>query len=260
MKFPTSTSLTAAQPWFTTHENPKSDPRLSSNALDGDSYINREDKGWRINVRTESEGNVRMDIFSVPKTELNKKISDDKNTRKSRHYMHSKSDWKNVEMTAYVMGDFRSFACCIRGADTMTENNSNVYKAYVFQQDRKILFVKEPLEQLHERGEELDSEGVIGEAEQIGEILPDKWFGIKLVIYNSQEEKVKLELRVDRSPKGWDALDNKLGQNEEEWKLVKEVIDTKEPITWGGPIASFRWFRSDWVWFKSASVREIEIT
>lgn len=41
MKYPTSTSLTAAQPWFTTHENPKNDPRLSSNALDGDSYIIR---------------------------------------------------------------------------------------------------------------------------------------------------------------------------------------------------------------------------
>lgn len=174
-------------------------------------------------------------------------------------YMQSPNDWKDVEITGYVKlnsGDNDNFVWYARGARHTGYGSPPgcegvAYKGDLFF-DGSTRFSKE---QWHSGGY------VFGEfGENIGPIK-GKWVGLKVIMYNIvQDDKsaVKLELWVDK-------------KNNNDWIRAAEKIDKggwgntgtecggkpDQIITWGGPIASFRWDGATDVDMKKFSVREI---
>jgi len=173
--------------------------------------------------------------------------------------MQSPNDWKDVEITGYVKlnsGNNDNFVWYARGARHTGYGSPQgcegvAYKGDLFY-DGSTRFSKE---QWHTGGY------VFGEfGKNIGPIK-DKWVGLKVIMYNIvQDDKtmVKLELWVDKN-------------NNNDWTKAAEKTDKGdwgntggecggEPdqiITWGGPIASFRWDGATDVDIKKFSVREI---
>ena len=48
------------------------------------------------------------------------------------------------------------------------------------------------------------------------------------------------------------------GGSEDSWKLINSTEDNdQQKVLRGGPVVSFSWKNSNWVWFRWASVREI---
>jgi hypothetical protein len=176
-------------------------------------------------------------------------------------YMQSPTDWKDVEITGYVKlnnGNNDNFVWYARGARHTGYGSPPgcegvAYKGDLYY-DGSTRWSKE---QWHSGGY------VFGEfGKNIGPIK-GKWVGLKVIMYNIVEDdktKVKLELWVDKN-------------NNNDWIKAAEKIDkggwgntggecggeTDQIITWGGPIASFRWDGATDVDIKKFSVREIAL-
>ena len=174
-------------------------------------------------------------------------------------YMQSANDWKNVEITGYVKlisGSNDNFVWYARGARHTGYGAPQgcegvAYKGGLFY-DGSTRWEKE---QWHTGGYVF---GQLGK--NIGSIN-GKWVGLKVIMYNiiqNDKTAVKLELWVDKD-------------NNNKWIKATERIDKGgwgnngrecggEPdqiITWGGPIAAFRWDGATDVDIKDFSVREI---
>jgi len=174
-------------------------------------------------------------------------------------YMQSPNDWKNVEITGYVKlisGSNDNFVWYARGGRHTGYGAPQgcegvAYKGGLFY-DGSTRWEKE---QWHTGGYVF---GQLGK--NIGSIN-GKWVGLKVIMYNiiqNDKTAVKLELWVDKD-------------NNNKWIKATERIDKGgwgnngrecggEPdqiITWGGPIAAFRWDGATDVDIKDFSVREI---
>ena len=174
-------------------------------------------------------------------------------------YMQSPNDWKNVEITGYVKlnsGSNDNFVWYARGGRHTGYGAPQgcegvAYKGGLFY-DGSTRWEKE---QWHTGGYVF---GQLGK--NIGSIN-GKWVGLKVIMYNilqNDKAAVKLELWVDKD-------------NNNKWIKATERIDKGgwgnngrecggEPdqiITWGGPIAAFRWDGATDVDIKDFSVREI---
>jgi len=174
-------------------------------------------------------------------------------------YMQSANDWKNVEITGYVKlisGSNDNFVWYARGGRHTGYGAPQgcegvAYKGGLFY-DGSTRWEKE---QWHTGGYVF---GQLGK--NIGSIN-GKWVGLKVIMYNiiqNDKTAVKLELWVDKD-------------NNNKWIKATERIDKGgwgnngrecggEPdqiITWGGPIAAFRWDGATDVDIKDFSVREI---
>ncbi|HEX2305946.1 MAG TPA: hypothetical protein VHH33_06630, partial [Nitrososphaeraceae archaeon] len=174
-------------------------------------------------------------------------------------YMQSPNDWRDVEITGYVKlnsGNNDNFVWYARGGRHTGYGSPHgcegvAYKGGLFY-DGSTRWEKE---QWHTGGY------VFGEfGKNIGPIN-GKWVGLKVIMYNTvQNDKtaVKLELWVDN-------------KNNNNWIKAAEKIDTggwgntgsecggkpDQIITWGGPIAAYRWDGATDVDIKKFSVREI---
>jgi F5/8 type C domain len=181
-----------------------------------------------------------------------------------RGYMQSPNDWRDVELTGYVKVNEgqsdENFAWYARGgrhtgsgAPEGCEGSS--IKDDLFY-DGRVRFAKE---QWHVSYVFTDHKRPISSIE-------DRWVGFKGIMYNIEqngETAVKMEIWVDN---------NEDGNQDGPWVKVDENIDSGgwgdngeecggEPdqiITWGGPIATFRWDGASDVDIKNFSVREIE--
>jgi hypothetical protein len=174
-------------------------------------------------------------------------------------YMQSPNDWKDVEITGYVKlnsGDNDNFVWYARGGRHTGYGSPPgcegvAYKGDLFF-DGSTRFSKE---QWHSGGYAFGEFG-----KNIGPIQ-GKWVGLKVIMYNIvQDDKtaVKLELWVDE-------------KNNNDWIKAAERVDNggwgntgsecggkpDQIITWGGPIATFRWDGATDVDIKKFSVREI---
>ena len=174
-------------------------------------------------------------------------------------YMQSPNDWKNVEITGYVKlnsGNNDNFVWYARGGRHTGFGSPEgcegvAYKGGLFYSGA----TRWEKEQYHSGGY------VFGEfGKNIGPIK-GKWVGFKVIMYNVvQDHKtvVKLELWVDKN-------------NNNNWIKAAEKTDeggwgnsgrecggkADQIITWGGPIAAFRWDGATNVDIKKFSVREI---
>jgi hypothetical protein len=181
-----------------------------------------------------------------------------------RGYMQSPNDWRDVELTGYVKvnsGDSdENFAWYARGGRHTGSGNPEGCEGSSIKDDLfydgRVRFAKE---QWHVSYVFTDHKRPISSIE-------DRWVGFKGIMYNMEqngETVVKMEIWVDN---------NEDGKQDGPWVKVDENIDSGgwgdngeecggEPdqiITWGGPIATFRWDGASDVDIKNFSVREIQ--
>jgi hypothetical protein len=180
-------------------------------------------------------------------------------------YMQSPNDWRDVEMTGYVKvnnGDSaENFAFYARGGRHTGDGNPEGCEGSAYKgdlgYDGRVRFAKE---QWHVSYVFTDHKRAMSSIE-------DKWVGLKSIMYNMEqngETVVKMEIWLDK---------NEDGKQDGPWVKVDENIDDGgwgssgrecggEPdqiITWGGPVATFRWDGATDVDIKNFSVREIRV-
>lgn len=235
--------------WYL-NSNPTADSRFSPQTT----MTKNSDGSFKI-----KSTKVRMSVFTSSGFHPEEIKTLDHNKISLAGYMQSSNDWKDVEVTGYVKlnsGSSDNFAWYARGARHTGYGppagcEGVGYKGDLFF-DGSTRFSKE---QWHSGGY------VFGEfGKNIGPIQ-GKWVGLKVIMYNivqMDKTAVKLELWVDE-------------KNNNNWIKAAERVDNGgwgntgsecggEPdqiITWGGPIASFRWDGATDVDIKKFSVREI---
>ena len=254
--------------WFMNMDDPKHDLRTDPQTT----LTKNDDTEHGINIWKIQNTEVRYEVFTssgynpqlittLNQTELAKK-----------GFMQSPNDWKNVEMTGYFK--INSFTKSEKNGAAHIElvarggkntDNKNLIKGLSEQcesttyhsntyETRRVKFEKD-LE--HTQGYTTkDKEKTNAVQKQ----LLGRWIGIKAVFYNLPDNNsVKLEQYID------DKSDNN-------WHKVLSYTDDghwgggtpncggldTQVITWGGPIAIFRWDNIDDMDIKDFSIREIQ--
>jgi hypothetical protein len=206
---------------------------------------------------------VRYGVFTSDGYEPDE-VELDHGTLAQRGYMQSPKDWKNVELTGYVKVNSgqsgENFAWYARGGRHTGSGSpegceGSAYKPDLYY-DGRVRFSKE---QWHVSYDVTDHKRPMGSIE-------DRWVGFKGIMWNMEqngETVVKMEIWVDK---------NEDGRQDGPWVKVDENIDSggwgsegeecggesDQIITWGGPIATFRWDGARDVDIKNFSVREIQ--
>jgi hypothetical protein len=212
------------------------------------------DGSWKIR-----SDQVRMSVKTSSGYTLTSSSTQDRMTLAERGYMQSPNDWKNVEITGFVKvnsgvadSDLTWYARGGRHNDSSPCEGS-AYKGSI-RHDGSVRFQKESWHVSYEQAPWASATSNIG----------GRWVGFKVIIRNTT---------ADGNPavhmEGW------LNDNADKvtWKKVYSYDDTGSwggdsgtcggdddmmPLTWGGPLATFRWDDSPDVDFKWLSVREIE--
>jgi hypothetical protein len=208
-------------------------------------------------------GQVRYGVFTSSGYQPDE-VELDHGILAQRGYMQSPNDWKNVELTGYVKVNSgqsgENFAWYARGGRHTGSGNPEgcegvAYKPALFY-DGRVRFSKE---QWHVSYAFTDQKRAMDSAE-------DKWVGFKGIMWNMEQNGntvVKMEIWLDK---------NEDGKQDGPWQKVDENIDSggwgsegeecggesDQIITWGGPIATFRWDGASDVDIKNFSVREIQ--
>ncbi len=230
--------------------NPDSDPHFSPQTK----LEKNSDGSFKV-----KSSKVRMGVFTSSGFHPEKISTLNHNRIALAGYMQSPNDWRDVEITGYVKlnsGTNDNFVWYARGGRHTGYGSPQgcegvAYKGELFY-DGSTRWTKE---QWHTGGY------VFGEfGKNIGSIK-SKWVGFKVIMYNivqNDKTAVKLELWVDKN-------------NNNDWIKATEKTDKggwgntggecggkpDQIITWGGPIAAFRWDGATDVDLKNFSVREI---
>ena len=235
--------------WYMS-SNPDKDPRFSPQTK----LTKNSDGSFKV-----KSIKVRMGVFTSSGFHPEKITTLNHDKIALKGYMQSPNDWKDLEITGYVKlnsGNSDNFVWYARGGRHTGYGSPQgcegaAYKGGLFYSGA----TRWEKEQWHSGGY------VFGEfGKNIGPIK-GKWVGLKVIMYNIvQNDKisVKLELWVDKN-------------NNNKWIKATERVDKggwgntdrecggkpDQIITWGGPIASFRWDGASDVDIKHFSVREI---
>ena len=221
-----------------------------------------DDLSWKIKSKNDL-AKVRMNVYTSAgyHPELIENL--DHSELEDQGYMQSKKDWKNVEITGYIKLNNNNiplnegrFTWYNRGGHHTEEKPCEgvAYKGDIFfSGDNR--FAKE---QWHVNYFFTDIKKNLNP-------IKDKWIGYKFIVYNLEKESdssktiVKMESWVDYNNNGnWLKINEYTDKGK--WGNSGKKCDGKKDqlITWGGPIATFRWDRADDVDFKNLSVREIK--
>jgi hypothetical protein len=212
------------------------------------------DGSWKM-----KSDKVRMSVFTSTGYDAQRIPTYDPDVLASRGYMQAPNDWKNVEMTGFLKvnatrdesDNFSWYARGGRHTDSL-ECEGTSYKGGLHY-DGRVRWQKEPWHVSYEQTSYKPGTSA----------LKGRWVGFKSVMRNTVvggKPAVKLEL--------W------LNENADRvtWKNVYDVTDSGQlggdtkhcggavmgmPLTWGGPIATFRWDSATDVDFKWLSVREL---
>jgi hypothetical protein len=265
-------SKTGAEHWNMNMQSEGNDPQFSPNSV---TLSKNADTTYKV-----MSSQVRLQIFPSTGFQENQIVSLNQAQLAAQGYMLRLNDWKNVEMTGYlkansVTGSSQNGAAHIefvaRGArntndqfavggfPAMCEATTYHSNTYLSPQGR----VKFEKDLMHTAGYTANSQ----DPQRLNSvnIALGKWVGIKAVYYNFPNGTVKLEQWVDDST----ANVNAPGNN---WHKVLEFVDHGQwggghpncggtdhtIITWGGPIALFRWDNVDNMDIKNLSIREIQ--
>src|SRR5918995_6857516 len=278
--YPTKTGVGGGEEWYMDMLDPMDDERFIpiNTVLNKTLYPfytltrNTEDGSWKL-TSTTPETKVRMHVFTSTGYNQSKIATYDHTELEDKGYMQSPNDWKNIEMTGYVkLNDFDSieekFQWFNRGGIHYTSTEPNAqpcegvgYKGNLFYSGH-VRFAKEQWHVSYEFTEKEEVEALDDSS------IKGKWIGYKYVVYNIEQNNnnnrktvVKMEnwLDIDNDGKDWIKVDEYLddsrwGDKGEECGGASDQI-----ITWGGPVATFRWDNARDVDFKNLSVREIEV-
>jgi len=239
--------------WFMS-ANPNNDPRTDP----GTDLDQNPDGSWNV-----QDTAMRYNVFTSTGYHPNLITTYDQHALATKGFMQSANDWKNVEMTGVVKfnsGDSSdSWTWYARGGRHYDEGcEGTAYKADLFYNGR----VRIAKEQWHVSYVFSSATTPSPSASSI-----DKFVGFKAMIYNHQlggETVVTTEIWVDRNPDSPTLKNN--------WEKVYTFTDSggfgseadecggdpDQIVTWGGPIATFRWDNAGDVDVKNFSVREIQ--
>ena len=235
--------------WYL-NSKPDDDPRFSPQAT----LTKNSDGSFKV-----KSTKVRMGVFTSSGFHPEQINTLNHNKIAQAGYMQSPNDWRDVEITGYVKlnsGNNDNFVWYARGGRHTGFGSPQgcegvAYKGGLFYGGA----TRWEKEQWHSGGYVFAEFG-----KNIGPIK-GKWVGLKVIMYNivqNDKTAVKLELWVDKS-------------NNNNWIQATEKIDKggwgnngrecggkpDQIITWGGPIAAFRWDGATDVDIKKFSVREI---
>ncbi|WP_237078624.1 discoidin domain-containing protein [Myxococcus xanthus] len=247
MIYPTKSG---GEQWFLA-DNATSDKRF-----DPQNTISRNSDGsWKMR-----NSKVRMSVFTSTGYSASKIPTYDRDVLASRGYMQAANDWRNIEMTGFVKVNSVSdvsdnFAWYARGGkhnDNHSGCEGSSYKGSLHY-DGRVRWQKETWHVSYNQASYKSGTSA----------LRGRWVGFKSVMRNTKvngKEAVRLEMYLNENA------------DKKTWKKVYDMVDSGSwggdashcggavnamPITWGGPIAVFRWDSANDVDFKWLSVREI---
>jgi hypothetical protein len=235
--------------WFVNMQNPRSDPRNNPPVI-----TKNADGSFKV-----QQDQVRWGVFTSSLFHPNQIATYNQRQLATKGYMQSPDDWKNVEMTGYAKinnpGDSDThFTWYARGGrHTSSQPCEGTSIKGDLYNDGGTGFTKE---QWHPGGYSFTDK-----VHAAGSIV-GKWVGFKTVIYNFQENGktvVREQNWIDKN-------------NDNSWVKIFDFVDRggigsqgihcggsqDQIITWGGPIATFKWDRMPNVDIKNLSVREIQ--
>jgi hypothetical protein len=234
--------------WFLA-QDPRSDARFDPQLT----ITRNADGSWKI-----KSNQVRMGVTTSSGYKLTSSSTQNRMTLASRGYMQASNDWRNVEITGFVKvnsgasdGDLTWYARGGHHSDSVPCEGS-AYKGSI-RYDGSVRFQKESWHVSYDQAPwKSSTPGIQG-----------RWIGFKLIIRNAT---------VNGAPavhmEAW------LNENADKvtWKKVYSFDDAgswggdsstcggnddRMLLSWGGPIATFRWDDCGDVDFKWLSVREI---
>jgi hypothetical protein len=239
--------------WFmdmTDGEDPRSNPPSLRKNSDGSFKV--------------TSSQVRYGAYTTDGYDPEKINTLDHGTIAQTGFMQSSKDWKNVEMTGYVKVNSgqsgENFAWYARGGRHTGSGSPEGCEGVAYKADLgydgRTRFAKE---QWHVSYDFTDHKKPMSSIE-------GKWVGFKGIMWNmvqNGETVVKMEIWVDK---------NEDGKQDGPWVKVDENTDSggwgsegeecggasDQIITWGGPVATFRWDGASDVDIKNFSVREIQ--
>ena len=212
------------------------------------------DGSWKMR-----NAQVRMEVYTSTGYDASRMVTN-RDTLASRGYMLAPNDWRNIEMTGFVRVNSASlttdnFAWYTRGGHHSgpIPCEGSAYKGGLHY-DGRARFEKESWHVSYRNSP----------YSQATSSIMGRWVGFKTVMRNvtaGGKTTVKMELWLN---------DN---ADRVTWTKIYEMTDDGSfggdasscgasapamPITWGGPIATFRWDSAEDVDFRWLSVREIQ--
>lgn len=250
--------------WFMNMDDPNNDPRTDPQTTliknnDGSTSWKIQNTEVRYNVFTSSGFQPQL-ITTLNQTELSKK-----------GYMQSPNDWKNVEITGYFkINSFTNSTAngaahielVARGAKNTNNETlinglsakceSTTYHSNTYETGR-VKFEKD-LE--HTQGYTTHDKEKL---HAIKNPLLGRWIGIKAVFYNLPHGYVRLQQFIDEnSNNNWHRVLSYTDDGHWGGGYPECGGSDTQVITWGGPIAIFRWDNIDNMDVKDFSIREIQ--
>jgi hypothetical protein len=247
--------------WFMDPSKLKDDKRFNANAnltrnRDGTLSVDSKEQ-TRLNVRTKGSDDFRqkgvMDTYNQSFIE-------------ARGFLLEPSDWKNVEMTGYfklneyVEDEYSTYSRSIWHNRTHYGCGGSDYKLNLHF-DGSVTLDKE---EWHVNYSDQPKPAWMLEHKIIEGLgnLTNKWVGLKNIVYNIEQNGTsypKVEMWIDQN-------------NSNVWEKVHEYVDRggwgstmdrcggkpDQLVTWGSPVATFRWDDTADVDFRNLSIREIQ--
>jgi hypothetical protein len=233
--------------WYIRANHPEKDPQFRPQVP----LSKNSDGSFKV-----TEGKIRMGVWPSTGNHPEKITTYNEKELEKKGYMESPNDWRNVEITGYVKFNrgvnYDNFAWYARGGihTNGKECEGTAYKGQLYYSG-KTRFAKEQWFVSY----------VFSPYKQSMGSMNGKWIGFKTAMYNVEKNghlAVKLEIWLDKS-------------NDGNWQKVYDYIDDggwgndgqacggrpDQIISWGGPLAAFRWDNADDVDIKDFSVREI---
>ncbi|HEX8826045.1 MAG TPA: carbohydrate-binding protein [Archangium sp.] len=233
-------------------DDARADPRFDPQ----NTLTRNRDGSWKIRSKQ-----VRMQVFTSTGYDATAIPTYDREVLTGRGYMLAPNDWKNVEMTGYVRVNSggkpdENLSWQARGGEH-SDGKACEGSAYhgALHYDGRVRWQKESWHVSY------DSSPYVAATTS----LRGRWVGFKAIMRNVPTVEggtaVQLELWLDTRA------------DRVSWVKVYEMTDAGDwggaasvcggtveamPITWGGPIALFRWDGASDVDFKWLSVREID--
>jgi hypothetical protein len=247
--------------WFMDPSKLKEDKRFEANA----NLTKNQDGSWSV----DSNENSRLDVWTKGSGDFRQKAGMDTYNHsiiEEKGFWHKPSDWKSTEMTGYfklnnyVEDEYGIYARSIWHNRTHNGCGGSDYKPKLHfdgsvsldKEEWHVHYTDQPKPPWMPENKRIDGLGN----------LTNKWIGLKNILYNMEQNGTsypKIEMWID-------------GNNSNIWKKVHEYVDRggwgstmdrcggkpDQLITWGSPVATFRWDDTANVDFRNLSVREIQ--
>jgi hypothetical protein len=234
--------------WYMRSDHPEKDPQFRPQVP----ITKNSDGSFKV-----KESKIRMGVWPSTGNHPEKITTYNEKELEKKGYMEAPNDWRNVEITGYVKFNkgvnYDNFAWYARGG-IHTDGKAcegTAYKGQLYY-NGKTRFAKEQWFVSY----------VFSPYKQSMGSMNGKWIGFKTAMYNIEKNgqiAVKLEIWLDKNNNG-------------NWEKVYDYIDDggwgndggecggrpDQIISWGGPLATFRWDNAFDVDIKDFSVREIQ--